>query len=357
MQSTNPDDWDVVSQTVIDVNGADDRVINLGSDDDGVVIKGLTLTGANGWGIRTYFTDVTIENCIIKNNGTAMWLYWASQTIRNNKIIDNSGGGISLTNCSSDIINNLIYGNKWGITASGTNLDATIVNNTIAYNTDNGIKKSYGTVPDPNISNCILWANSDDLDSSFTAIYSCIEDGDSGTGNIISDPCFLDADNNDFHLDVNSLCIDAGDPNGDYDGEFDIDGQPRVMVAEVDIGADEAAYFPFDHNDYNEWVDVNEPDCWCYGRQCRGDADNFAEGGKLMYWVSVNDLNVLLAAWQKKYSLMAGQTYEGTPWICADFDHYPAGGPKLMYRVSVGDLNILLASWQIEDGPDPNCFD
>ena len=45
----------------------------------------------------------------------------------------------------------------------------------------------------------------------------------------------------DFHIDINSPCFDAGDPNGDYDGLTDIDGQARVKAHEVDIGADEVA--------------------------------------------------------------------------------------------------------------------
>ena len=119
------------------------------------------------------------------------------------------------------------------------------------------------------------------------------------------------------------------------------------------------------HKDYNDFVAVGEPGCWCEdndpnanARQCFGDADGASQGGKLNYWVSTNDLNVMLAAWQKKYSLMAGQTYAGAfgpvPWICADFDHQFQGG-KLAYRVSVFDLNILLSNWQIKGGPDPIC--
>ncbi|HUW81452.1 MAG TPA: right-handed parallel beta-helix repeat-containing protein [Phycisphaerae bacterium] len=43
----------------------------------------------------------------------------------------------------------------------------------------------------------------------------------------------------DYHLTANSPCVDAGNPNGSYGGQLDIDGQPRVMGVEVDMGADE----------------------------------------------------------------------------------------------------------------------
>ncbi len=43
-----------------------------------------------------------------------------------------------------------------------------------------------------------------------------------------------------FHLaSTDTPCIEAGDPNGNYTGETDIDGQNRVYGSNVDIGADE----------------------------------------------------------------------------------------------------------------------
>lgn len=68
-----------------------------------------------------------------------------------------------------------------------------------------------------------------------------------GGSNIDNDPCFVGADANNFYLAVNSPCIDVGDPNGNYSGQKDIDGDNRVIdisgkgddVNDVDIGADE----------------------------------------------------------------------------------------------------------------------
>jgi len=58
----------------------------------------------------------------------------------------------------------------------------------------------------------------------------------------------------DYHLSSGSACIDAGYPEGDYAGQTDIDGEPRVFDGDyndtdiVDIGADEYYWSPADFN-------------------------------------------------------------------------------------------------------------
>jgi hypothetical protein len=104
-----------------------------------------------------------------------------------------------------------------------------------------------------------------------------------------------------------------------------------------------------------EWDSVGKPDCWCIEnnpRQCHGDADGASEG-KNSYWTANADLGVLLAAWNKPYSAIEGQSYNSVPLICADFDHLSEG--KNSYRVANTDLGILLKNWNINNKPDPNC--
>jgi len=72
----------------------------------------------------------------------------------------------------------------------------------------------------------------------------------------------------------------------------------------------------------------NKPNCWCFRRQCRGDA----MGTKVGYWVSIGDLNILKSAYGKADTVLRNVTNG----ICADFGH-----DKVGYRVSIGDLNIL----------------
>jgi len=59
-------------------------------------------------------------------------------------------------------------------------------------------------------------------------------------GNISENPLFRNLPMNDFHLQPESPCVSAGDPNSLPGlGAGDIDGDPRVFAMRVDIGADE----------------------------------------------------------------------------------------------------------------------
>lgn len=104
-----------------------------------------------------------------------------------------------------------------------------------------------------------------------------------------------------------------------------------------------------------QWEEVGEPDCWISSinpRQCHGDIDGTSEG-KSKYWVSTNDLDILIAAWEKTFPEIDGQSLNGTSLICADIDHLSQGKNK--YRVWTNDLDILISNWRVADGPAPDC--
>ena len=101
--------------------------------------------------------------------------------------------------------------------------------------------------------------------------------------------------------------------------------------------------------DIEQWREVGSPECWISSnnpRQCHGDVDG-ASQGKNKYWVSTNDLDILIAAWNQPLESLSGNQ------ICADFDHLSQGKNK--YRVSTNDLDILISNWQIADGPAADC--
>lgn len=296
--SIDPEDPDVVANTIIDANGANKVVIFDSGEDENAVLTGFTLK-AYSTGVHCSSTSPTISNCVVTNGssysyGILCFGYTATPTITGCVIKNSSycgimpyGTGGTISDC---VIENCTYGiycycnhlpltiennyirnnsrgiyvywtysgvtlairNNWmyenytaGIETNSSNSPGIFTNNTIVGDYSNyGIHVSYGTAP--TVSNCILWGNDDDL-SGCSAAYSCIEDGDAGTGNISSDPSFVDAENHDYHLSSDSPCIDTGDSNGTYTGEVDIDGDDRVIdiwgkgdgTVDVDMGADE----------------------------------------------------------------------------------------------------------------------
>ena len=101
-----------------------------------------------------------------------------------------------------------------------------------------------------------------------------------------------------------------------------------------------------DPTHYADWVGAgknwNKPDCWCYNRQCRGDADGIKQGTAR---VSTFDLDEFLAAFGKADFKMDQVT------ICSDYDHKKQGTA----RVSTDDLNIFLAYFGKADFKNPVC--
>ena len=201
----------------------------------------------NVYGIGYANSVLTVTDCIIANNNPGYGIYGdvnyglnSQLTVTNSIIRFNGYNGIYLINMlSTTIKNNWIHNNlSDGIYITGQSGQSLVRNNTIVHNASYGIYRDY-SAPEPNISNCIIWGNETGQLDGCTATYSWTTD----------DPCFFNPnDPNDYHLDPNSPCIDKGDPNADYNGETDIDGEGRVKYVYVDIGADEYYWSPADFN-------------------------------------------------------------------------------------------------------------
>ena len=90
-----------------------------------------------------------------------------------------------------------------------------------------------------------------------------------------------------------------------------------------------------------------DADCWCAppegtGYQCDGDAAGDTEGG-LKYRVYLNDINLVVANWQKRMKTPA----LGGANPCADVAHDAEAGLK--YRVYLNDINLIVTMWQKRD--------
>jgi parallel beta-helix repeat protein len=159
--------------------------------------------------------------------------------IRNTATTD--GGGMWHNGGSPGLINCLFSGNMAvrgaGLfnNATATNLRNCTFGGNAASGEGGGMYNTPGVYGAPHLFNCIVWGNSGptapQIAGPATITYSCVQDGWAGTGNISSDPVFVDAPADDLRLRPASPCIDAAN-NGDYPSftlQTDLDGQPRFV--------------------------------------------------------------------------------------------------------------------------------
>jgi predicted outer membrane repeat protein len=198
--------------------------------------------GSNGGGVRNWgHSNPTLTNCSFLNNSAVY------------------GGAISNVNSSSPVITNCTFSGNWATAGKG------------------GLNDYVDCYPI--ITNCIFWSNTapanpqigDEPNCRAIVSYSDVQGGWPGLGNIDTDPCFVDADANDYHLksegwrwdsarqrwdwdDVTSRCIDAGNPGSPLGDELlSIPDDPDNVWGEnlrIDMGAfggtAEASIPPYD---------------------------------------------------------------------------------------------------------------
>ncbi|MGB2807728.1 MAG: right-handed parallel beta-helix repeat-containing protein [Sedimentisphaerales bacterium] len=286
------------------------HVVTGSGTDATAVLDGFIITGGNAGGPYPHFNgggmynssgSPTLRNCTIRENfslgsgagirsGTPGGPILYSCRLIRNLSGDGYGGGISsnkptLVNCTVSgnsafrngggvecdgglMINCLFNGNRsehngGGMSFADCTPGPTLINCTFSSNTAGDMGGGI-YMPDSGVSllNCILWGNSDIngiyessqiyANEPIVVNYSCIQGWTGyigGTGNIGSDPLFVDADGIDnivgtdddnLRLLVGSPCIDAGD-NSVVTVTTDLDDNPRIMGNAVDMGAYEAS--------------------------------------------------------------------------------------------------------------------
>lgn len=212
---------------------------------DSVLIYNNTIVGNK---VETNITldslrDAGIGGGFILWEDTTSYIRMTGNVIANNEASGTNylagvGGFIEDIKGDVKIKNNLFYGNTYSGTSdcrgSGLRLirsQVNIWNNTITNNEPSIRGGALSTYDDSSstLRNNIMWGNSDGLSkreihimtgSAPNIIYSDVQGGWAGEGNIDADPVFRDTLNGDFHLmstdcgnAFNSPCIDAGDPS------------------------------------------------------------------------------------------------------------------------------------------------
>lgn len=203
-----------------------------------------------GGGIYCNSSANILKNKIINNQSTSYGYgagidiecsYFGCPTVANNFIIGNTnpssyGGGISVDYGSPNITNNTIVGNTaygGGGIFSRDSSYLFAVNNIVAFNSD-GIM-AYYNYQNPFLKNNDVFGNTN---GNYRG--GVFPDGVTpGPGDISLDPSFVDNTVGDYRLKAGSPCFNAGDNTVVQADWMDIDGESRVKLGLVDIGADE----------------------------------------------------------------------------------------------------------------------
>jgi parallel beta-helix repeat protein len=195
----------------------------------------------------------------------------SSPAILNTVVKNAHGSAIYCTNSSNPLIKNcLIRDTQYApVTGISLNVSSPVIQNTTIVDHLIGLNCTGGS--DPDITNCIFYNNTTAGISSAIAIsdlnYSDFYSnginysGTAPTGfgttsytnsngdpcdvyyNIFLNPSFFGAATDDFHLLGASDCRNAGDPATDStDYEIDLDGNPRFMESNIDMGPYETGY-------------------------------------------------------------------------------------------------------------------
>ncbi|MBC8170048.1 MAG: hypothetical protein H7X77_00180, partial [Anaerolineae bacterium] len=250
-------------------------------------------TAASGGGIGSWGT-LTVQNSSITNNISSFdsgGLYnggpltLIDMTISDNTAVVaggiriNSGAVVIINSTISDntaqahagiskvgadpalIINTVLSGNSateegGALTLKGGGT-VTIINSTIVNNSADEGGAVLTSEANTLITNSILWGNSSEIQTSspITVTYSTVQGGYTGTGNLSSDPLFVDTVNGDYHLQDTSPAINMGSNAAlpadtyDLDGDndlvetipYDYGNNARIQSTTVDMGMYESS--------------------------------------------------------------------------------------------------------------------
>ena len=302
-------------------------------------VTGPDTFAVGGGGLAGIAMDGVVINCTFTNNtvtadyfatGGAMAVDGSPMVIdcRFHANVAMSSGGAVTTQATHgpgepQFVNCTFTGNRAGDFGGGgfnSTYDAmpTLINCTIAGNAAGQAGAVETFLSSPALINCVLWSNGPDqvhngTNSATTLVYTNVQGGWPGTGNIDADPLFVDPDNGDFRLQAGSPCIDAGH-NWAVAGitDTDLDGNPRFAADKIDfdpgcgvpVVVDMGAYefqgdpFPVKFGDINgdgvvgvtDFLDLLAAWGACVEDCCLADLDIDGD-------VGITDFLLLLANW------------------------------------------------------------
>jgi len=242
-------------------------------------IIGNVITGAAGAGVYAV-AGASISSCEIASNRSLGTIYGVGVRLRSGSIVSNCiiyantatnssteiyGGGVC-TYESSIVRNSLIYGNRvtsggggiWVFAIEGSSYEPKIQSCTVVSNYSSGsgagIRISGYYHNTTYVENTISYYNTGNADSNLyyhpahSGLYvianSCIAPTSAilanisiNTGNIQSNPGFVNWSNGNYRLKVDSPCVNAGTNQSWMTNAYDLGGAQRIRYGTVDMGA------------------------------------------------------------------------------------------------------------------------
>lgn len=191
-----------------------------------------TVTNGTGGAIDVQFASMNFNNCIFSNNNATYGGVLHSSPIANTKqdfvnctFISNTArqsGGV-FSNYSGYVLSS----NDVGIWADFSENKVNLKNCLIWQN----------VAPDEPVFKSQIYSNFTPPQVDFSTTYSLIQNGYPGTGNLNTDPLFVDPALGNFRLQPTSPAVNAGSPDITDLLPTDITGNPRIQGNRVDMGA------------------------------------------------------------------------------------------------------------------------
>jgi len=298
-----------MSQTIID-GGGNGSVVTLNSgEDSSAVLYGFTIQNGHseyGGGIMIESAEPTLEYLLIINN-TA-----------------DNGGGISSRYNGEPVFNYLTISGNTASLGGGVlcwSSSPILTNATITENSAPDGGGIYLSDSNPTLGNCILWNDAPHeifIESgNFNPVYSNIQGGWEGEGNIDADPLFCNPDSGDFSLAENSPCAGTGENGADM-GAFGI-GCDAMLSTNKNV-------LPFHYNLYQNYPNPFNP-----FTTIRYDLPKNALVNIIIYDMMGRQVSTLISSQQN-----AG--YKSIQWNATNNTGQPVSAGLYLYTIEAGQF-------------------
>ncbi len=200
------------------------------------VLSGNKAVAGGGSAYGTLYNCILIGN-MADNHGGGSYRATLNNCVLSGNTAGLNGGGAHGGSANDASLNNCVLsGNtaNYGGGAYGASLNNCVLNGNKAKNYGGGADEA-------TLNNCIVWGNSAGWQHpavrNSNCQYCCLDETVAGAGNIFEDPLFVAPANGDYRLKSGSPCIDAGWIPWREDLDTDLDGNPRWVGAQIDMGA------------------------------------------------------------------------------------------------------------------------